>query len=179
MAKVKQVLDIMRQFAPEEYKYSLDYDNIGLMVGNEDDIVKGVLCCLDCSLQVLNEAVEKNCNLVISHHPFIFSAIKNINYDDVLGKKIAFAIEHNINIYSAHTNLDFTTGGINDYCANLVGIKNALPLIKYYDDIGLGRIGMLDIPVTPIKIKSKLEKLFEDKYIQIIGNSDKIGRAHV
>src|SRR5690606_23961403 len=82
-----------------------DYDKSGLIIGRKEKDIKRVLVCLDVTSKVVEEAVEKNTDLIVSHHPLIFKGLKRINYDDIKGRIIYNLIRNDIAVYSAHTNL--------------------------------------------------------------------------
>ncbi len=170
MATVEQALKMIKNFAPEEYEYKKEYDNIGLMLGDMNASVNKVLCCLDVTERVIDEAVNIGANLIISHHPFIWNPVKNITASTVQGRKILKAAKNGINIYSAHTNLDFAKDGINEYVAGALGLRNIEPLDKYYsDEIGFGRVGELSNKVYCTVLKGEVENVLHDSYVRIIG----------
>ncbi len=117
---VKQIADALEQEAPLSWQES--YDNAGLLVGDPHMEVKAVLCTLDITMEVLEEAVQKNCNLVVAHHPLIFSPLKKINPTNPVGRMLLFAIKNNLALYASHTNLDNAYRGVN----NLMGKKLGL-----------------------------------------------------
>lgn len=138
--RLNDIISVIRKFAPETATY--EYDNVGLMVGRLDLNVYNVLCCLDVTDDVLSEAITRNCQLIVSHHPLIFSPIKSVTSESLVGRIIHKAIKNDIAIYSAHTNLDFVAGGINEFLTKLLGFKNIVPLNPYISDSeGFGRIG--------------------------------------
>jgi putative NIF3 family GTP cyclohydrolase 1 type 2 len=94
--KIKEIIHEIENFAPLKFQES--YDNSGIQVGDSNRDVHGVLLCVDVTEAVLEEAIEKNCNLIISHHPLIFSGIKKIIPDNNIGKIIFKAIENHITI---------------------------------------------------------------------------------
>lgn len=170
MATVEQVLKLVRNFAPEEYEYKKEYDNIGLMLGDKDAQVEKILCCLDVTERVIDEAVSVGAGLIISHHPLIWHPPKNITTETVQGRKILKAAKNGISIYSAHTNLDFAKDGINEYVANAIGLRNIEPLDKYIsDDVGFGRVGDLSNKVYCTVLKGEVENVLSDNYVRIIG----------
>jgi len=177
--KVNDVIMAMRQIAPE--KNTFGHDNVGLIVGDENAEVSRVLCCLDVTQSVIDEAIERDVQLIISHHPMIFLPISNVTSGSPLGKKIIKAIKNEISVYAAHTNLDFTMGGINDYLMKLLDTTNVVPLDPYISEAeGFGRVGKLTSAVTAKALKEKLVDLLHDKYIGIIGNPDaKISRVAI
>lgn len=120
--KVKEITDIIEEFAPLAYQES--YDNSGLIVGSPDDEVTGVLISLDCIEAVLDEALSLNCNMIVAHHPIVFSGLKKINGKNYIERVIVKAIKNNIAIYAAHTNLDNTYNGVSFKMAEKIGLKN-------------------------------------------------------
>lgn len=167
---VKDALRLIREFAPEEYEYKKEYDNIGLLCGRYEAEVTKVMCCLDVTDKVLNEAIQEGVQLIISHHPVIWSPIRSIRGDDVLGNKLLKAIENGIAIYAAHTNLDFCPDGINDYVAEQLGLRNIAVLEPYIDgEKGFGRVGELANKVFITVLKGEVETVLKDRYVRIIG----------
>ena len=100
------------------------YDNCGLLIGNPDDEITGVLICLDVTEEVLNEAAVKRCNLVISHHPLIFSGIKSLTGRTDTERLVIRAIKENIAVFALHTNLDNHHQGVNNFLCSKLGIMN-------------------------------------------------------
>ena len=102
--KIKEITQFLEEIAPLNYQES--YDNCGLIVGDENAQVTSVLICLDSVEEVIEEAIENGCNLIIAHHPIIFSGLKKINGKNHIERTIIKAIRNNIAIYAIHTNLD-------------------------------------------------------------------------
>jgi dinuclear metal center YbgI/SA1388 family protein len=119
---IQQIINELELFAPLQYQEA--YDNAGLIVGNHQKQCTGVLLSLDCTEAIIDEAIQQKCNLVISHHPLIFSGIKKINGSNFVEKTLIKAIVNNIAIYAAHTNIDNVIGGVNSKIALKVGLKN-------------------------------------------------------
>ncbi len=113
------------------------WDNVGLLVGDKDKKINKVLVCLDLTYQAIKKAKEENIDLIISHHPLIFSPSKKILKDDLLGGKILELIENKIAVYAAHTNLDSGKGGLNDYVLSKMNLKGE---IYDYDLIPLRKV---------------------------------------
>ncbi|NOX18214.1 MAG: Nif3-like dinuclear metal center hexameric protein [Chlorobi bacterium] len=99
-------------------------DNIGLQVGSSKTDLKNVLLALEVNEAVVKEALKKKCNFILTHHPFIFNKLSRINTAGAKGKIIALLIKNDITLYSAHTNLDFTEGGVSFRLAEKLGLKN-------------------------------------------------------
>lgn len=120
--KVKEITQIIEDFAPLAYQES--YDNSGLIVGSPEDDVKGVLISLDCIDEILDEAISLNCNMIVAHHPIVFSGLKKLNGKNYIERVIIKAIKNNIVIYAAHTNLDNANNGVSFKMAEKIGLKN-------------------------------------------------------
>jgi len=120
--KINEVINYLESIAPPNLQE--DYDNSGLIVGNRDNTVNGILICLDSTEEIINEAIEKNCNLIIAHHPIVFSGLKKITSSNYIEKTIIKAIKNDINIYAIHTNLDNIINGVNSKIANLLKLQN-------------------------------------------------------
>ena len=142
--QIRDIIGALEQFAPLSLQDG--YDNAGLQIGlTVDAESSGVLLCLDVTEEVLLEAKEKGCNLVISHHPLIFNAPKHITGEDIVQRCIIQSIKDGINIYSSHTNLDNAPGGVNykiAYELGLVDLK-ALRPSQILEGAGSGIIGNL------------------------------------
>ncbi|MDE6399209.1 MAG: Nif3-like dinuclear metal center hexameric protein [Clostridiales bacterium] len=167
---VGEAVAILRDFAPEEYGYKKEYDNIGLILGDESRTVTRVLCCLDVTMTVIDEAIRLDAELIISHHPMLFYPIQNVNASTVVGKKLLKAAENGIAIYAAHTNLDFVRDGINDYVAQMLGLHNVTSLEPYIDgETGYGRVGDLANKVYSSVLKGEVESVLKDAYVRTVG----------
>ena len=102
--KLTKIIECLEKWAPPSLQE--EYDNSGLIIGNIQNEIKGILVTLDCTTEVINEAIKKNCNLIISHHPLIFRPIKKITGSNYVERSIIKAIQNSISIYSIHTNLE-------------------------------------------------------------------------
>ena len=100
------------------------YDNAGLITGHAGWECSGIICCLDATEEVVKEAVEKKCNLIVAHHPIIFGGLKKINGKNYVEKAIITAIKNDIAIYAIHTNMDNVVEGVNGKMAKMLGLKN-------------------------------------------------------
>lgn len=125
------------KFPPEA---AMEWDNVGLLLGDANREIKKVLLALDITYDVVEQAVESGADLILSHHPIMFLPVKRITPDTELGKILLCAAENKICIYSAHTNCDVAKNGINARLAEIFELKNPQPL----EESGLGRIGDLE-----------------------------------
>ena len=119
---LKTIITEIEKFAPLAYQES--YDNCGLLTGHKEQEVTGAILCLDCIEAVVDEAIQKNCNLIIAHHPIIFSGLKKLNGTNYIEQTIIKAIQNNIAIYACHTNLDNVKLGVNKKIADKLGLIN-------------------------------------------------------
>ncbi len=120
--QIKELIAEIEKFAPLTYQES--YDNCGLLVGNRDTEATGAIVTLDCTEAVIEEAINKKCNLIVAHHPIIFGGIKKLNGNNYVERTIIKAIQNNIAIYAAHTNLDNVKLGVNAKIAEKLGLIN-------------------------------------------------------
>jgi dinuclear metal center YbgI/SA1388 family protein len=119
---IHEITDYLEGIAPVSYQEG--YDNAGLITGSASWECSGVIISLDTTEAIIREAVTKNCNLIIAHHPIIFSEIKKINGKNYVEKAIITAIKNDIAIYAIHTNLDNVKNGVNGKIAELLGLIN-------------------------------------------------------
>lgn len=151
MTQIKNVIQFLEQKVP--LKWQEDFDNSGLQLGDINQNLTGVLICLEVNATIINEAIRKKANLIISHHPLILKqSLKQIVPTDKTGALIFQAIEHHICIYAMHTNLDKADFGVSYILAQKLGLQNLEILDAEYDDshtkIGLGYCGFLKESVS-------------------------------
>ncbi|GHC55885.1 Nif3-like dinuclear metal center hexameric protein [Ulvibacter litoralis] len=151
--KVKDVIHVLEELAPN--RYAEGFDNTGLLVGNKDTTITGVLVTLDTLESVVDEAIENKCNLIVSFHPIIFSGLKKITNETYVERVVVKAIQHNIAIYAIHTALDNSFQGVNAMICEKLHLENKKILIPQK-----GTIKKL-ITFAPIKDAEKVrEALF-------------------
>lgn len=124
---VQDVINHIEDLAP--LAYAEDFDNVGLLVGNSKMSITGVLVTLDTLESVVDEAIEKNCNLIISFHPIIFKGLKSLTGKNYVERTVIKAIKNNIALYAIHTALDNSINGVNAIICNTLGLKNKKILI--------------------------------------------------
>jgi dinuclear metal center YbgI/SA1388 family protein len=120
--KIKELTDLLEQLAPPEY--SLDWDNSGLQVGTLNKDIEKIAIALTPTKKIIEEAVEKGCNVLITHHPLLFKAVKAINVDTPIGKSLELALKNDLTIYTMHTNFDSASDGLNYEIAKDLGLDN-------------------------------------------------------
>jgi dinuclear metal center YbgI/SA1388 family protein len=122
MPIIKDITSYLEQLAPLAYQES--YDNAGLIVGFPDTKVTGVLATLDCTEEIIHEAIKRDCNLIVAHHPIVFKGLKRFNGKNYVERAVMLAIKNDIAIYATHTNLDSVKGGVNYQIAQRLGLEN-------------------------------------------------------
>lgn len=120
--KIKDVTDFLESIAPKAYQEP--YDNSGLLTGSYSNDVRGILVTLDCTEEVVQEAIDQGVNLIIAHHPILFKGIKKLTGSNYVERTIIKAITNNIGIYAIHTNLDSVITGVNKKICEKIGLKN-------------------------------------------------------
>jgi dinuclear metal center YbgI/SA1388 family protein len=113
----------LEAYAPLNYQE--DYDNSGLLTGDVDADVTSALVALDCTEAIVDEAIAKNCNLIITHHPIVFKGLKKLTGKNYVERVIIKAIRHNIALYAIHTNLDSVHNGVNSVICNKLGLQQS------------------------------------------------------
>jgi len=120
--QLKQITQFIESVAPLAFQES--YDNSGLIIGQPEDEISGILIALDITVEILDEAIIKGLNLVVVHHPIIFSGLKRLNGKNYIERCVLKAIKNDLAIYAAHTNLDSVFGGVNSKICEKLGLKN-------------------------------------------------------
>lgn len=170
--KLLTLLDGISPFARAEA-----WDNVGLMVGDPDREVRGILLALDPTEALLEEARARHCDTIITHHPLIFHPLQNIRLDQPPGRLLALAIAHQINIIACHTNLDVVTGGVSDILAHRLGLTDTVPLQITGPEVtasqptatGFGRFGRLSSPVPGQRFLAQLAAELKLEALQVAG----------
>ncbi|WDF68786.1 Nif3-like dinuclear metal center hexameric protein [Sphingobacterium oryzagri] len=119
--KIKELTQYLEQLAPLSYQEN--YDNSGLLVGHPDEEINRALISLDCTEDVVDEAIQKRCDIIISHHPIVFKGLKKLNGKNYVERVIIKAIQHNIALYAIHTNLDNVFGGVSSKIAEKLALE--------------------------------------------------------
>lgn len=165
--KIREIVGALEEFAPLSLQDS--YDNAGLQIGlTEDAKATGALLCLDVTEDVIDEAISKGCNMVISHHPLLFRPCKSITGADYIERCVIKAIKNDIAIYSAHTNLDNAKDGVNYKIAHKLGLTNieVLDPKSDKDGAGAGIVGHLDKPMDKDDFIAHVKEVFDAECIR-------------
>ena len=166
--KIGKVVDALERFAPLPLQES--YDNAGLQIGLTEAEVSGVLLCLDVTEAVVDEALRRGCNLIVSHHPLIFRKLAHITGNTYVERCVAKSIKNDIAIASMHTNLDAALGGVNHKIAEKMGLQRLAGIgeTKCVDGVdgSSGLVGSLAEPTKPDDFIAMLKRTFNVECVQ-------------
>ena len=162
--KIKEITQFLEKIAPLNYQES--YDNSGLIVGNRENEVTSALVCLDCTVEVVDEAIENGCNLIIAHHPIIFSGIMKLTEKNHVERTIIKAIKNDIAIYALHTNLDNILQGVNGKIASILGLSSCNVMLPKKDTL------KYLVVYCPLAKSEKLKKSLFSVGAGSVGNYD-------
>jgi dinuclear metal center YbgI/SA1388 family protein len=171
--KISDIIDHLETIAPGYYQE--EYDNSGLIAGDITKECTGVLISLDCTEEIVNEASEKKCNLIVSHHPLIFRPIRRIHPADETGRTLMAAIKSDITIYAIHTNLDNIISGVNATIADRLGLINREILLPKAEGVSVGS-GLIGDLRKAVPERQLLKDLKEEFNIPAIRHSPLTGK---
>ncbi|MBO5832768.1 MAG: Nif3-like dinuclear metal center hexameric protein [Alistipes sp.] len=159
--KIREIAAAIEEFAP--LKLQADYDNSGLVVGRLDDEVHKALLAVDVTEEVLNEAEREGCDIVITHHPIIFTPLKRFNSATYVERCVERAIRSGIALYACHTNLDSTVNGMSWQVGSMIGLSYMSVLEPRRDDpsVGYGVIGTLTRPENIKALLMRIKSIFD------------------
>ena len=167
------LLSILNSIAP--FAMAEPWDNVGLMVGDPDQQVKGILIGLDPTEALIHEALEQNLNTILTHHPLIFHPLKTIHTNTSMGRMLKTALGHDLSLIACHTNLDLVAAGVSNALAERLGLHETKPLTIQDPAAldprpGFGKIGSLPAPLPSDQFLSRLLAALDTPGIQIAGS---------
>ena len=162
--KVKDIIKVIEDFAPLSVQEG--WDNSGLCVGSPDDEVTGVLLALDCTPELVDEAVACGADMIVTHHPLIFSGLKKITGEDLVSAAVIKAIKAGVAIYAAHTNADKVLEGVSGAMAARLGLENVEILDRSPEGYGLGAVGDLPEAMTSEQAVAFVKERFSLKTVR-------------
>ncbi|MCT6822429.1 MAG: Nif3-like dinuclear metal center hexameric protein [Apilactobacillus sp.] len=169
-----KLIEQFEKFAPKDI--AVDHDPIGLQIGDINQDIHKVLVTLDVRPEVVDEAIENNCDMIFSHHPAMFRPVKNMDLSVPQNAMYAKLIKNNILVYSAHTNLDNAEGGMNDWLSEAMDLRNVEGLVSQgiYNDneYFMGRIGDLKEETTVYEFAQKCKEFFNVDGLRLISHQD-------
>lgn len=166
MTKCGDIVSFIEKIAPPEL--AEEWDNVGLLVGSGGISVERVLVCLDVTHAVVEECIERKANLIVAHHPVIFDGIKRLNEADFKGRLLYSLVRKGINVYTAHTNLDYAKEGVNKRLAASLGLKNTEIMGK-----GPGIFGTLEREYGLSEFVDIVKASLNVHYVRVAGNADR------
>ena len=148
MTTVEQIYQFLDQLAPVRYQM-----DAGFLVGDREAGVHAIVVALDITEEVINEAIDANADLIVSHHPLVFHPLRSVRADDLTGRKVLTLAKHGISAICMHTNLDIADGGVNDALmhtlgAEITGLLEPAGTDDQGNPLGCGRIGVLAEPMS-------------------------------
>jgi dinuclear metal center YbgI/SA1388 family protein len=178
-AVVSDIMRLMDEIAPPAL--AEDWDNAGLQIGDQQWTVRKVGVALDASMAVINAACQQKVDMLVTHHPLIFSPLKCIDCQTPIGAIVQKAIEHRISIFAAHTNFDKSEGGLNDILARRIGLLNSVALDRAIASTsdkmgdphqGIGRIGDLPKAFKLQEFAAEIKQRLRLDTLKIVGRPD-------
>lgn len=167
------VIRCLEDLSPRQYAEK--WDNVGLLVGRDDKEVNTVYVALDATDEVIDAAIECEADMLITHHPMIFSAIKSVTADDFIGRRILKLAKYDISYYAMHTNFDVM--GMADAAADEIGLIDRDVLdVTYEDEIGtegIGRIGRLEAPMSLYELCDYVKERFDLDTVKVFGDLER------
>ncbi len=168
--KCSSIMRALEELSP--VSYAEDWDNVGLIVGRKEKDVRKAYLAVDATDEVIQSAIEVRADMLITHHPLIFRAVKKVNSDDFVTRRVLRLARHDISYYAMHTNFDIM--GMADAAADDIGLKRREVLsVTYEDDIakeGFGRVGRLPSVMTLKECAEYVKKCFKLKHVRVYGD---------
>jgi dinuclear metal center YbgI/SA1388 family protein len=172
---IHDITVFLEQFAPRNL--AEDWDNVGLLVGDRSREAKKVMTCLTITPESAAEAIEEKADLIVVHHPLPFRGLKQLTTDSTPGRLLWDLISARISIYSPHTAFDSAREGINQQLAAGLGLRGIAPLLPTDDNLGAGRWGWLEEPISLADLALGLKEFLHIDQLQIVGNPERLIRT--
>lgn len=167
--KAKEVVELLEKLCPTEY--ALGWDNPGMHVGHMDNEIGKVLIAVDADDAVVEYAVNNKVDMIITHHPLIFSGLKQVNDDDFIARRVIKLIESRINCYCMHTNFD-VAGGMATKAAEMISLIDCVPLEETLPGEGIGRVGYLPKSMTVKELCEMVKTQFALDTVVLYGDEN-------
>ena len=175
MPTITAIAAFLGQIAP--YRLAEEWDNVGLLVGDETRNAAKVMTCLTVTPASADEATELGANLIVTHHPMPFVATKRLTPDTTTGGLLLKLIEARVAVFSAHTAFDSAPDGINDRLAAGLGLRGVAPLVPHVEGQGTGRWGWLSDSITLAELVQRLKRFLSIERLQLVGNGERLIRT--
>lgn len=166
--KCSKIMEALEQLAPLHMAET--WDNIGMLVGTNERDIKSIYIALDPTDEVINDAISKNVDLLLTHHPLIFKPLKSVTNEDFIGRRIISLIKSNITYYTMHTNFDVSV--MADLAADYLKLSNIEILEKIDENHGIGKIGNLPKEMTLDELCQYIKDVFSIEFLKVFGNRE-------
>jgi len=172
--KCSEILEYLTKLYPLEL--AMDWDNSGFLLGRSDKEVKNVLVVLDITNEVLEYTQAKDIDLIVSHHPIIFSALKRVTDETLLGNYILNILKNDISVIAMHTNFDIAKGGMADICSERLGLSNTCVFERINvcdeEELGIGKIGDLKKDMSLDELIKLVKTKFDLSHVSVFGREN-------
>ena len=172
--RCNEIIERLEMLSPRSF--AENWDNVGLLAGRYEKEIHRIMIALDATDEVVEEAVRKSVDLLITHHPLIFSARKNVNNGDFIGRRLVTMLQHDMCYYAMHTNFDVM--GMADAAADEIGLRDRQVLdVTYEDEIsreGIGRYGFLPTPMSLEDCGAQVKRIFGLESVKIFGDGERL-----
>ena len=170
--KCREIMDVLEALAPK--RFACEWDNPGLLAGRQDKEVKKILITVDCDDCAVETAVREHADMIVSHHPLIFKAVKHVTDEDFIGRRLVAMIQSDISYFAMHTNFDSAPGCMADVVADRLGIVFGAPLEEMGEEngvpYGIGKIGVLKAPMNGRAVAKQIKEEFGLPYVTVYGS---------
>lgn len=175
--KLRMIMNWLEELSP--LHYAEEWDNVGLLLGDEEQEIHHIMIALDASDYVISQAVEQKADLLLTHHPMIFHAVKQMNNHSLTGRRIWKLATHQIGYYAMHTNFDIK-GGMGELAGERIHLKDMVPLEittrEAEEAEGIGRVGTLEHPMTVREMAEIVKREFDLENVIVYGDAETIVR---
>ena len=170
--KCKEIIESLEQkYAPD---FAESWDNVGLLVGDKEKEVHKIFLALDVTDESLEMAIKEQADMIITHHPLIFSAMKKVTTDNFIGRRIIKMIQHDISYYAMHTNFDSAPGCMADIVADRLNFTDQKPLEAMGEisgtEYGIGKTGSLKVPMKGLELVREVKNRFGLPFVTVYGS---------
>ena len=167
--RCKEIIDLIeKKYSPE---YALEWDNVGLLAGRDDKEVRRIYVALDATDEVVDAAAEQGADMLITHHPLIFGAVKRVTNEDFIGRRMIKMLQNDISYYAMHTNYDVL--GMADLSGKMLHLQDAKVLEVTWDDgcqEGIGRVADLEEAITLAECAAAVKESFNPGPVKVFGD---------
>jgi dinuclear metal center YbgI/SA1388 family protein len=168
MPTIQAIAAFLEEFAPSQL--AEEWDNVGLLVGDSRATVARAMTCLSVTPASAAEAVRGRADLIVTHHPLPFAALKRVTAESTAGRLLLELIAARVAVYSPHTAFDSAARGINQRLAAGLGLRGVVPLAPAADGLGAGRWGWLEQPLSLAQLAGRLKEFLKIEHVQMVGN---------